>query len=40
MSNKIEENLKARYDYLESLQEISYNDIVNMLKDTNNHYQI
>ncbi len=40
MSSRIEENLKIISEYLKSLSIISYEDIINMLNDKNNHYQI
>lgn len=38
--SKIEKNLKLIAEYLKSLSKISYEEIVDMLSDENNHYQI
>ena len=40
MSSKVEERLKIIAEYLKSLSIISYEDIIDMLNDKNNHYQI
>ena len=40
MSSRVEDNLRLIAEYLKSLSIISYDDIVNMLSDKNNHYQI
>ena len=40
MSSRVEDNLKIIAEYLKSLSIVSYEDIIDMLNDMNNYYQI